>query len=75
MASRGWIVSVGQGGCGNHAWRRRYWRGAGSGVLQVSLPDAYWNRLGLLPLTQTWQRLNPTAWRTAGCGPACPVVW
>jgi len=27
----------------------------------VSLPDAYWNRLGLLPLTQTWQRLNPTA--------------
>jgi hypothetical protein len=31
------------------------------GVLQVSLPDAYWNRLGLLPLTQTWQRLNPTA--------------
>ena len=38
-----------------------YWRVAGSGVLQVSLPDAYWNRLGLLPLTQTWQRLNPTA--------------
>jgi hypothetical protein len=38
-----------------------YWRVAGSGVLQVSLPDAYWNRLGLLPLTPTWQRLNPTA--------------
>ena len=38
-----------------------YWRVAGSGVLRVSLPDAYWNRLGLLPLTQTWQRLNPTA--------------
>lgn len=38
-----------------------YWRVAGSGVLQVSLPDAYRNRLGLLPLTQTRQRLNPTA--------------
>ena len=38
-----------------------YWRVAGSGVLRVSLADAYWNRLGLLPLTQTWQRLTPTA--------------
>ena len=38
-----------------------YWRVAGSNVLQVSLPNAYWNRLGLLTLSQTWQRLNPTA--------------
>src|SRR6266705_592070 len=38
-----------------------YWRVAGSKVLQVSLPNAYWNRLGLLTLSQTWQRLNPTA--------------
>ncbi len=38
-----------------------YWRVAGSRVLQVSLPNAYWNRLGLKTLSQTWQRLNPTA--------------
>ena len=38
-----------------------YWRIAGSKVLQVSLPNSYWNRLGLKTLTQTWQSLNPTA--------------
>jgi hypothetical protein len=38
-----------------------HWRVAGSKVLQVSLPNAYWNRLGLKTLSQTWQRLNPTA--------------
>jgi len=38
-----------------------YWRVAGSQVLQVSLPNAYWNRLGLKSLSQTKQRLNPTA--------------
>jgi RNA-directed DNA polymerase len=38
-----------------------YWRVAGSRVLQVSLPNAYWNRLGLKTLSQTWQRLNPAA--------------
>ena len=38
-----------------------YWRVSGSKVLQVSLPNAYWNRLGLKTLSQTWQRLNPTA--------------
>jgi RNA-directed DNA polymerase len=38
-----------------------YWRVAGSKVLQVSLPSSYWNRLGLKTLSQTWQRLNPTA--------------
>jgi hypothetical protein len=38
-----------------------YWRVAGSRVLQVSLPNSYWNRLGLKTLSQTWQRLNPTA--------------
>ena len=37
------------------------WRVAGSKVLQVSLPNSYWNRLGLKTLSQTWQRLNPTA--------------
>lgn len=37
------------------------WRIAGARVLQVSLPNSYWNRLGLKTLSQTWQRLNPTA--------------
>jgi hypothetical protein len=27
----------------------------------VSLPNSYWNRLGLKTMSQTWQRLNPTA--------------
>jgi RNA-directed DNA polymerase len=40
---------------------RRYWRVAGSQILQVSLPDTYWNRLGLKTLSQTWQRLNQAA--------------
>ena len=38
-----------------------YWRIAGSKVLPVSLPNSYWNRLGLNTLSQTWQSLNPTA--------------
>jgi group II intron reverse transcriptase/maturase len=38
-----------------------YWRVAGSKVLQVSLPNTYWNRQGLLTLTHANQRLNPTA--------------
>jgi RNA-directed DNA polymerase len=38
-----------------------YWRVAGSQVLQVALPNSYWNRLGLKTLTATRQRLNPTA--------------
>jgi RNA-directed DNA polymerase len=38
-----------------------YWRVAGSQVLQVALPNSYWNRLGLKALTATRQRLNPAA--------------
>src|SRR6266513_1519813 len=38
---------------------RRYWRVAGSQILQVSQPNPYWNYLGLKTLSQTWQRLNP----------------
>jgi hypothetical protein len=38
-----------------------YWRVAGSGILQVSLPNAYWTHLGLKTLSQTWQRLYQTA--------------
>jgi len=40
---------------------RRYWRVAGSQILQVSLPNSYWNHLGLKTLSQTWQHLNPAA--------------
>jgi hypothetical protein len=40
---------------------RRYWRVAGSQVLQISLPNSYWNRLGLKSLAQTGQRLGQTA--------------
>ena len=38
-----------------------YWRVAGSGILQVALPNTYWDRLGLKTLSQTWQRLSQTA--------------
>jgi group II intron reverse transcriptase/maturase len=38
-----------------------YWRVAGSRVLQVSLPNTYWTRLGLKTLSQTWQHLSQTA--------------
>jgi RNA-directed DNA polymerase len=40
---------------------RRYWRVAGSQILQVSLPNTYWNHLGLKTLSHTWQRLNQAA--------------
>ena len=40
---------------------RRYWRVAGSQILQVSLPNSYWDHLGLKTLSRTWQRLNPAA--------------
>jgi RNA-directed DNA polymerase len=34
-----------------------YWRVASSRILQVALPNTYWDRLGLKTLSQTWQRL------------------
>ena len=40
---------------------RRYWKVAGSQILQVSLPNSYWHHLGLKTLSHTWQRLNPAA--------------
>jgi len=40
---------------------RRYWKVAGSQILQVSLPNSYWDHLGLKTLSRTWQRLNPAA--------------
>jgi group II intron reverse transcriptase/maturase len=38
-----------------------YWRVAGSGILSVSLPNAYWEHLGLKTLSHTRQRLYQTA--------------
>ena len=40
---------------------RRYWRVAGSQVLQVSLPNSYWNHLGLKTLIPAGQALGQTA--------------
>ena len=50
------------------------WRMAGSPPLQRSLTNAYWNSLGLQGFTEPYRRFQD-ATRTAGCGPACPVVW
>jgi len=40
---------------------RRYWRVAGSQVLQVSLPNPYWTNLGLKTLAPARQVLGQTA--------------
>ncbi len=50
------------------------WRMAGSPPLQRSLTNAYWNSHGLQGFIEPYRRLRD-ATRTAGCGPACPVVW
>ena len=56
------------------ATRKGYWRIAGSAPLQRTLPNAYWRDLGLQGFTDPYRRFRD-ATRTAGCGPACPVVW
>lgn len=50
------------------------WRIAGSYVLSRALPNAYWTDHGLHGFTDPYRRFRD-ATRTAGCGPACPVVW
>jgi RNA-directed DNA polymerase len=60
-----------------HQWactRKGYWRIAGSAPLQRALPNAYWTSHGLEGFTDPYHRLRD-AKRTAGCGPARPVVW
>jgi group II intron reverse transcriptase/maturase len=54
--------------------RKGYWRIAGSPPLQRALPNAYWRDLGLQGFGDPYRRFRD-AMRTAGCGPACPVVW
>ena len=60
-----------------HRWacsRKGYWRIAGSAPLQRALPNAYWTGLGLQGFADPYHRFRD-ATRTAGCGPARPVVW
>ena len=61
-------------------WMSRYvgsqagpWRNAGSPPMQAVLTNAYWAKLGLLSLAAQ-RRAIRHEWRTAGCGPARPVV-
>ena len=56
------------------ASRKGYWRLSGSPPLQRALPIRYWADLGLVPISDRILRLRER-WRTAGCGPARPVVW
>ena len=60
-----------------HKWacsRKGYWRISSSQILHVALPNAYWTRQGLQGFAEPYRRFRD-AKRTAGCGPACPVVW
>jgi group II intron reverse transcriptase/maturase len=50
------------------------WRLAGSAPLARALPNSYWRGLGFVGFEVSYGRIRD-AWRTAGCGPACPVVW
>ena len=54
--------------------RKGYWRISNSPVLARALPNAYWTDLGLEGFSAPYRRLRD-AKRTAGCGPARPVVW
>jgi len=54
--------------------RKGYWRISGSPILSRALPNAYWVRHGLKGFADPYRRLRD-AERTAGCGPARPVVW
>lgn len=53
--------------------RKGPWRIAGSPPLQQGLSRAYWKGLGLVGLLERYHLIRNT-WRTAGCGPARPVV-
>jgi group II intron reverse transcriptase/maturase len=49
------------------------WRMAASPVVNMALGNAYWRKQGLVNIAERYLQLR-SAWRTAGCGPACPVV-
>ena len=48
------------------------WRLANSPALSIALPNAYFDSLGVPRL---FVGADSSTRRTAGCGPACPVVW
>jgi group II intron reverse transcriptase/maturase len=54
--------------------RKGYWRISNSPVLARALPTAYWADHGLQGFAEPYRRFRD-AKRTAGCGPARPVVW
>jgi group II intron reverse transcriptase/maturase len=54
--------------------RKGYWRISNSPILARALPNAFWTDLGLEGFSAPYRRLRD-AKRTAGCGPARPVVW
>jgi RNA-directed DNA polymerase len=54
--------------------RLGYWRVARSWILTRGLPNAYWREQGLQGFTDPYYRFRDVT-RTAGCGPARPVVW
>lgn len=56
------------------ASQKGYWRLSGSAPLQRAMPNRYWTDLGLVSISDRTRRLRER-WRTAGCGPARPVVW
>jgi hypothetical protein len=49
------------------------WRLSASPPVHQALSNAYWRSQGLLSITERYHQLRSTR-RTAGCGPACPVV-
>jgi RNA-directed DNA polymerase len=53
--------------------RKGPWRIALSPGLHQGLNNAYWKAQGLMSLQERYQAIRNT-WRTAGCGPARPVV-
>jgi RNA-directed DNA polymerase len=53
--------------------RKGPWRIAASPPLKQGLDNAYWEAQGLVSLQSCYHAIRNT-WRTAGCGPACPVV-
>jgi RNA-directed DNA polymerase len=54
--------------------KKGYWRISNSPILSRALPNAYWADQGLKGFADPHRRFRD-ATRTAGCGPARPVVW
>jgi hypothetical protein len=60
------LAALGAGG-------RSPWRMAATPTVNMALSNVYWEREGLIGITERYRQLRETL-RTAGCGPACPVV-